>query len=449
MSDYFITRFPDPILEPGVDLESCLPQVILSEDRNRFDFWAIDCTDPQGELPAWGCMDDSDIPLTHSESDRLLFPFQNSVVRCGNALLREIPKDQSEQLLSMYGAGQGKTPRVFVLDMSAYAWTHTQKDVRSFAIVNVAREAGIRHLALWTAGNAALSLAMAVNIQNAILPIENRIQVHALVHRVTSPQIVHTLESYGAIVTEIAQYQPLTKSDVYENVCKTYKVHGSTVGDIEPSNYWDVTDGLDSVGVLMYRLLCAQVVRFVEPDYLVAPCGTGSIFAGAYQAVRDVSAVRDKCCVIGAVPHGLHPLRAIVSGRLVIDFKGKYANTKEWPVAPKTAVAHTALGPFLRSLVEGRHFSRQWLVNQEKRVSFVEIPNKEQAAAAVALSPNGSGVSRPMAYEPSGLVQLAALPHVVTKYKTNNDSKVLLINTGCGIMAEHEHEFIASLPRRL
>jgi hypothetical protein len=71
--------------------------------------------------------------------------------------------------------------RVHVVNLAGYQWSSTLRDPRSWAIVNVALENGISDLAVWTAGNAGLSLAKLVYMVNWRLPRERRIQVHAIV----------------------------------------------------------------------------------------------------------------------------------------------------------------------------------------------------------------------------------------------------------------------------
>lgn len=449
MGEYFLTRLPEPILQPGSGVVRYVPDLLQpTSDAIMPDFWALDSRDPDlvmgGFAPDRSSPDDSRVgEVLQLDSDaKTLFPFRTTFTRCGNPLVRSLPLSQfSDQV-------KGDGPNVHLLDMSGYAWTHTHKDARSYAIANVARELGVRHLALWTAGNAALGLAMAVNLQNAFLDESERIQVHALVYRGTSPQIINTLTAYGAIVTEIAQFLPVRRDEVFAIVNDSYRKRTGTDQSIDKATYWDVTDGLDGVGVLMYRLLFAQVVRAVKPQIVIAPCGTGSLFVGAYLGMLDV--VRGdspSCTLIGALPKGVHALRSIQKGRIYVDFVGPDADTSDWPVAPKTAVSHTALGPCIRHLLGGADWQNNWLMNDSARVAFVEIDKEEQISAGAALAPMRHGEVPPVAFEPSGLLQFAAIAPALDRAGLGTDPSILVVNTGCGIMAEREHAFLTSLRR--
>src|SRR5258706_10734229 len=84
--------------------------------------------------------------------------------------------------------GVGAFAKVYVLDMSTFYWSHTLKDPRSWAILNVAIAKGIRHLALYTAGNAGISLARLAYAVNKRLAPEQRISIYALVDETVAPK---------------------------------------------------------------------------------------------------------------------------------------------------------------------------------------------------------------------------------------------------------------------
>lgn len=92
-------------------------------------------------------------------------------IPCGQPALFEM-----EHLARFSGLGG-----TWVLDMSPYTWSGTHKDLRSWAVLSQAIEHEVQHLALWTAGNAGLSLAKLVKRWNATVPPKKRKTVYCLV----------------------------------------------------------------------------------------------------------------------------------------------------------------------------------------------------------------------------------------------------------------------------
>ena len=105
-----------------------------------------------------------------------LLPYEHDFLKstaglsCGNALCFDAPQ-------VAYASG---LEDLKVLDLSTYLWSRTLKDPRSWAVVNLAIEKGVRHLATWTAGNAGLSLARLAQAANRWLPRERRLSVYSV-----------------------------------------------------------------------------------------------------------------------------------------------------------------------------------------------------------------------------------------------------------------------------
>lgn len=95
----------------------------------------------------------------------------------------------------------------WALDLSPYIWSGTLKDLRSCAVLSLAIEHRINHLALWTAGNAGYSLAKLVHRWNATVPEaerEARKTVYCLVDASAPPEMVVTLRSLQCRVAPIS-----------------------------------------------------------------------------------------------------------------------------------------------------------------------------------------------------------------------------------------------------
>src|SRR6202012_1660218 len=100
-------------------------------------------------------------------------------LRCGNAAVHRV---RGLEVLT-------NSDLVLVLDMGQYYWSGTLKDPRSWAIINTALAHKITELVLWTAGNAAISLAKLAQSVNRRLPPKERIQIHAIVNESVPSEI--------------------------------------------------------------------------------------------------------------------------------------------------------------------------------------------------------------------------------------------------------------------
>jgi hypothetical protein len=329
---------------------------------------------------------------------------------------------------------------IFVLDLVAYNWTHTLKDPKSWAVVNVALENNIRHLAAWTAGNAGLSLAKIVRACNQYLDADKRIQVYALhdsFDKSVDTWVRGTLRNWECELIPV----PSVKKQVFtpdEIEDKVRHLAIGLFGKYRSEEYWDVTDGWDSVGMLMYRLIIAQVVRDLRPTHIVAPLGTGNLILGILLGVKDcenVGAVeKNSLKVIGAMPSGENIIHKIAGSKIT---ETRYADSLDKqstpPLMPKIAVTYTPLLACIDDKVD------------KEQLYFAEADSHAQSEAATTLARAGKG--RRILAEPSSISAFAVLPRVANKWlHRSTDERVLVINSGFGLLSELEHDFL-SKPR--
>src|SRR3954447_4096048 len=120
-----------------------------------------------------------------SKGDSNVFPYPSDLLKnrhhslCGNTTIY-----RSSNLEDLTGF-----ELVLVIDMGSYYWSGTLKDPRSWAIVNAALAFGKTDIALWTAGNAGMSLAKLAYAANRRLPPEARLQIYCIVDDDVAPEI--------------------------------------------------------------------------------------------------------------------------------------------------------------------------------------------------------------------------------------------------------------------
>lgn len=359
---------------------------------------------------------------------RLAFP-SNPVLSCGQPVLRE------EQSLARF-TGFGQT---WILDLSPYIWSGTLKDIRSWAVLSAAIEHNIKHLAVWTAGNAGFSLAKLVHRWNAAQRDEQaRKTVHCLVDAFAPPEVVVTLRSLQCRVAPIS-----TGSGAVLSREQVYHVVASLVG--ERADYWQVTDGWDGVGVFMYGLLARQCLALLNKQlrktrqfrhadiYIVLPLGTGNLLLGFARGAERSG--EGRCKLAAAVPFGDHMMIPFLPR--AEEPNGRPRMRRVPPVAPKLTGFYSPLSPCLWHLTQNREFS------DYRAVEFVEVDRAAQIEAAAHMFSPAEG--RMVAAEPSALIAFGALKQLgqrIRDYgKKPEESVVLVVNSGFGIMGAEEQEF--------
>lgn len=326
----------------------------------------------------------------------------------------------------------------WILDLSPYIWSGTLKDLRSWAVLSVAIEQNINHLAVWTAGNAGFSLAKLVHRWNAAQRNgQTPKTVHCLVDAFAPPEIVVTLRSLQCRVAPISTGSGavLSREQVYHVV--------SSLADVGES-YWQVTDGWDGVGVFMYSLLTRQCLALLRTQlladpwkdkniYLVLPVGTGNLLLGFVEGARHAGG--ERCKVVAAVPFGDNMMTPFLAREEAEQHRPQLRRVE--PVAPKLTGFYSPLSPCLWHLTLNRDFG------DRHAVEFIAVDRAAQIeAAARVFSP---AEERTIAAEPSALIAFGALKqlaqHIREYGERPQQSTVLVVNSGFGIMGREEEEF--------
>jgi len=312
---------------------------------------------------------------------------------------------------------------VMVLDMSGFTWSRTLKDPRSYAIVNFAHERGLTALALWTAGNAGISLAMAARSLNHFLARDHRIRVHAL-HNAEDKdfeEIKRQLELWECATLSIKRDRdPILCPTEIESYVREFS--RLPHGDGYP--LWDVSDGWEAVGLVMYRLLLAQVIRDLKPTHVVAPLGTGNLMLGIVLAVQDCRAVlQDPVVVVAAGPDGNNVVTRISD----IRDSASVGRRRMTAIMPKLASTYTPLLPCIETAM------------RDGRMRFHETTARDQLAAATALLAKAK--SRPILAEPSAVAAFAALHATAQEVSSPTIGRFLVVNSGYGVCGPRERRF--------
>lgn len=355
---------------------------------------------------------------------------------CGNPILYRV-----ERLENWSGFSE-----LYVLDMSTYLWSGTLKDPRSWAIINTALDYGITELSLWTAGNAGISLAKIAYAVNRSLPADKRLHIYGIVDMTVQDEVRSRLRTWQCDVLEMpSKTKPVLDPEEIRARVKDQMMTRNQ--SMNPSKYWHVTDGWDGVGLLMYRYLGAQVIRDVKPKYLVAPVGTGDLLLGFYQGLldceRNSEIEKDACTLVGVVPIGENILQNIRNQRInTKDPERRRVIGKNDPVMPKLIGRYSPLAPCIHRL------------DMLRKVRFVEVDGDEQVAAGHQVLKGGLDLG--IACEPSALSAFAGLSYVndiarelegggPTSRLYKSPSRVVVINSGSGVMGKKEFELLNML----
>ena len=384
-------------------------------------------------------------------ADGSVYPFGRDLLarehqlRCGNTILH-----RSSILEDVTGFEQ-----VHVVDMGFYLWSSTLKDPRSWAIVNTALANGVTDLAVWTAGNAGLSLARLAATANRRLPRERRLQVHAIVDSDVAPEIRTRLRLWQCEVLDIFRRdKPVLNPDEVKGLVSARLKRSRR--RLDEGAYWDVTDGWDGVGLLMYRSIAAQIIRDFEasvrsreeeprPFDIVLPVGTGDLLLGFHLGLRDCEEANlipaNRCRIIGALPAGqsiLHNIRHRTIPPPATAAGAPGTNEPPAPLMPKLRSTHTPLAPCLS------------LLDKAGKVHFTAVSGLDQMRAGRHVL--SGGIDDGLACEPSALAGFAALPqvHALVRdrdahgrpWQYQSASRVLVVNSGLGILGRDEEDLL-------
>ncbi len=410
----FVTICPDIKVESDDPLASFVPPV--DDAEGLYDIFAVRGYE--------GRLGEHIRPVSiEREREFLKMPFPIDLlhsdfgIRCGNATLVD-----TKPLMGF---------ECSVLDMSTYSFSSTLKDLRSWAIVNIALQEDIRHLALWTAGNAGYSLARLCYFVNQRLPRSRHLHVHSFVDSETDPRIEFQLRRWRSSVFRVrarshfGSSRVLLEEDMWEKVEEQDQA-------VDQGDRWHVTDGWDGVGILMYRLIALQVLqqRIINTgrcyyDRVICPLGSGDILLGFLWAIRDLYPNKEsRPSLIAAVPrtgHFLSPPSRIPK--------------RDQPVMPKLIADYTPLIPLVNDALSKEEFTP------------IYVTRGDQAEALTELL--GGGFRLLFALEPSAIAAFGALCHLSSgrhreaMYNPYHEQgRTLIINSGAGIMGFNEAEWL-------
>lgn len=414
--DLYVTVFPERETKPSVDA--------LPDFNHPYDFFAIR-----------GITGDDHSPRRPPLS--IDYPFRedhlsNLGLRLGRPTMYRLP-----QLETASGFSE-----VHVLDLSTYLWTNTLKDPKSWAVVNAALDdPSIQHLVAYTAGNAGLSLAKVAYAANRAFG-HRRLRVYALVDETIGPEIRAALQAWQAEVIDLPRDPDrpvISERTVWRQL--SYVLTG--VRSPEPvEGAWHVSDGWDGVGVTMYRLLFAQVLKHCEIDYVIAPVGTGNLLLGAQLGIGDVRASHVR--MIAALPAGENILENCRIMKIPRPFRASAGKRAEAAQASKLVGRYTPLMPCIAKLID------------RGDIDAVEVSRPLQVTAAKWLWHPKAEMD--VAAEPSALVAFGALlgagpdsfQHIVrTRERTRrapefaSAARVLVVNTGSGVISTNDATFLS------
>lgn len=363
---------------------------------------------------------------------------------CGHARLYDIGG-----LARAFGFMPGS---LYVLDMSTYHWSSTLKDPRSWAVVRTAASAGIKHLGVWTAGNAGLSLAKIAYAFNRTMSPRRRITVHCYTIGHSVPRELEVnLQRFDAHVSNFA--------DPFEGkifppslALKRLNARLGRAHRIRTNEYWEVTDGWDGVGLYMYRLLGRQICAHVRPDYIVVPLGTGDLFYGLYlgrQDCVDADVIKKNMC---------HFIAARPSKNSIKDNYDHYKMML--PASPLESDVAEALASPLAPKLEANYTPLLLVMYRALRDSCVDVVpvgmSGQRTAAQLILSEQPDYF---VATEPSSLLAFGALPYLRKRLSEDARSaarytvrdrrtKAVVVNSGCGALSAEELAYLGEwLPK--
>jgi len=324
---------------------------------------------------------------------------------------------------------------VVVLDMSTYRWSNTLKDPKSWAVINVAITAGLSKLALYTAGNAGASVAKMAYAMNGT--VRDLLKVYALMDN-TDDELSCVLRRWGARHVPLPTDGPrfIDPKTIWSTIASELKITEPALNE-----RWHVTDGWEGVGIVMYRILFAEVVRTLRPNYVVLPIGTGSLFVGAHVGLRDVLGLPYPALLFGAAPAG--------KNILIANHGEEHASSAVPPlppaIAPKLAGDYSPLQPCVSHIVE-RHSARIIDVSEAMQVKAI-LHMEDAAGRTIAAEPSAATAFGALCGDGTypGLHEIARsieAPRLKPERQFISNSRVLVVNTGLGVLSRVESQFM-------
>ena len=414
-----VTMLPDWSLPPPIEH---LPKLTSHSQFDLFARWI-------------GPTEETGLVKNHKPNDlaaiKKFLPYESDYLRdechatCGHPVVYRSRRLENWLLTSN---------EMFVLDMSTLGHSRTHKDLRSWAIVNTAVANQIRHLAVWTAGNAGLSLGLIAGRANLALDNDHQIRIHALFDpgdTSVDQHVEHELVRAGCTVNKV----PSTSKVIFppDKIQQSVKNRALGWHDWDPNAYWDVTDGWEGVGFILFRLIAAQVIRDLKPTQIVLPLGTGNLTVAFLQGMRDcenAGAIAPQSVrLIGATPLGDNIVRCISRRKEMPPLYAMQPSKGSLPIMPKIATTYTPLLAVIDHEL------------QRGTLDWIEVNANDQNQAAEAL--NRPAASREIQSEPSALAGFAALPRVIRPLSERDHHRILVVNTGNGLLSSREQAYLA------
>lgn len=347
-----------------------------------------------------------------------LFPYPDFLkakgFRCGSPLLF-----RAEALESFIPG----LPETYVLDFQYCQWTNTLKDLRSWHIVNFAVKHGVTTLALWTAGNAGVSLGKISSAANRFLQSDDHLSVFVLYScdDRDAQDLEPTLKLWNA------KALGLPTEDVYEpeRTKRIVEAQGKLYG-----KYWETTDGWEALGCAAYRLLMAQVISQLKPSAVVVPAGTGNLLIGTFLACEDV---KEDVTLYASVPANDSIFDKIDSLRSTNAREARRPSKSNGHTMPKLAGAYSPLLPCVDAVMSCARSSQRTTV---KAVRIDDRAHKVAASSIAALQ---------IKSEPSAWAPFSALMTPEVRNDFDRTKRVLVLNSGCGLLSTREYQFLSEL----
>ncbi|MBI5707262.1 MAG: PLP-dependent lyase/thiolase [Armatimonadetes bacterium] len=317
-----------------------------------------------------------------------------------------------------------------VLDLSGYAYSLSLKDLRSWAIINVALERGFKHLALWTAGNAGYSLARLAYVVNRRLPESERIQVYCIVEAGLEKSIRLELRRWQAEVVKDVRINS-SSAPILSNKDVWTLIEKNTGKAIPERERWHVTDGWDGVGIMMYYLLALQVLKRESAtsdtyDAVIVPVGSGDLFAGFLLALRDAYTEKAPKLIAAVPPAGENIFTTLRARR----------RSGGSTAAGKLQGTYSPLAKALLHLKDRNRFQVEEVDDINHRKGAQLVLNRKPYPLLPA--------------EPSALLAFGALCQFGDSLQRSRsrfnswslDSRVLVVSSGCGVTPLGEQKWL-------
>jgi threonine dehydratase len=283
----------------------------------------------------------------------------------------------------------GNTPLIQIPEISnlaphAHLWikdessnpSETWKDRRSEAALKQAEICNRNHVCLVTAGNAALSIAT--------ISAGSKLRVTAIVGPKVKPSVIEALEQKNIRVIHHELKEALNSTKI-QNLARAK--------DNPNDQPFDITGYFHNA----YQELYLEIVRAINPDFIVAPYGTGE-------------------AVFGLVLGALAQQRAL-----------QWAAPKDYPITtPKIIGVQPEQPNSLADKLDSTHSPYpDFLIDHPKHFSTIAVSEAEIQQAYYLASPH-------LQTERSAATAFAAISQLTSNPKTHGE-KIVIINSGRGI----------------